>query len=194
VTWVPWAEYWFNTTYHSATQQTPFEVVYGRKPPLMVRWGVGETRVAAVQRELQDRDEALKQLKDQLVRAQDRMKSQADVHRKERSFEVGEWIFVKLRAHRQHSVVTCIHAKLAARYYGSYPIIERIGAVAYKLRLPEGSKVHPVFHVSLLKKAIGNYQEEEPLPDNLEGDSVGSLQPERVLAARVVRKQGEEVQ
>jgi hypothetical protein len=66
--------------------------------------------------------------------------------------------------------------------------------VAYKLRLPEGSKVHPVFHVSLLKKAIGNYQEEEPLPDNLEGDSVGSLQPERVLAARVVRKQGEEVQ
>jgi hypothetical protein len=122
------------------------------------------------------------------------MKSQADSHRKDRSFEIGEWVFVKLRAHRQQSVVTRIHAKLAARYYGPYPIIDRIGAVAYKLRLPEGSKVHPVFHVSLLKKAIGNYQEEEPLPTNLEGEAVSALQPERVLAERKIKEHGEEVQ
>lgn len=33
VHWIPWAEYWFNTTYHASTGQTPFEIVYGRPPP-----------------------------------------------------------------------------------------------------------------------------------------------------------------
>ena len=63
VSWVHWAEYWFNTNYHAATEKTPFEIVYGRPPPKLTRWLQGETRVEAVQRELIDRDEALRQLK-----------------------------------------------------------------------------------------------------------------------------------
>ncbi|CAJ2662808.1 unnamed protein product [Trifolium pratense] len=90
--WISWAEYWFNTTYHSATQQTTFEIVYGRKAPDLVHWGIGETRVEAVQRELQDRDEALRQLRDQLLKAQNRMKAQADANRVDKSFEIGEWV------------------------------------------------------------------------------------------------------
>lgn len=100
-------------------------------------------------------------------------------------------MFVKLRAHRQKSVVTRINAKLAARYYGPYPIIEKIGAVAYRLKLPEGSRVHPVFHVSLLKKAVGKYQEDEELPDLME-ESSDLYEPETVLAVRKVKHQGEE--
>jgi hypothetical protein len=126
--------------------------------------------VEAVQKELNDRDEALRQLKAQLLRAQGKMKQQADKKRCDKSFEIGEWVFVKLRAHRQQSVVSRINAKLAARYYGPYPEVERIGAVAYKIKLPEGSRVHPVFHVSLLKKAVGSYQEEDTLPDCLDGE------------------------
>ncbi|PNX84454.1 hypothetical protein L195_g040515, partial [Trifolium pratense] len=84
VAWVHWAEYWFNTTFHSSTEKTPFEIIYyGRGPPVMTRWLQGEVRVEAVQRDLLDRDEALRQLKDQLVKAQERMKNQADRKRTE---------------------------------------------------------------------------------------------------------------
>lgn len=48
-----------------------------------------------------DRDEALRQLKEHLLRAQGRMKTQADAKRVDKSFAIGEWVFVKLRAHRQ---------------------------------------------------------------------------------------------
>jgi hypothetical protein len=189
---VHWAEFWFNTTFHSATEKTPFEIVYGRPPPLIQRWVQGETRVEAVQRDLVDRDEALRQLREQLLRAQERMKGQADKRRNDRNFVCGEWVFVKLRAHRQQSVVTRINAKLAAKYYGPYPIIEKVGAVAYKLKLPEGSRVHPVFHVSLLKKAVGNYQEDDELPELID-EPVEVYNPEAVLASQRIKHQGEEV-
>jgi hypothetical protein len=191
--WIPWAEYWFNTTYNASTGKSPFEIVYGRAPPTLVRWVQGETRVEAVQKELLDRDEAIRQLRNHLLRAQERMKHFADKNRSDRSFEIGEWVFVKLRAHRQKSVVSRIHAKLSAKYYGPYPVVARIGAVAYKVKLPEGSRVHPVFHVSLLKKAVGTYQEDAELPDHLEGDKGTYYEPEDILAKRTIVVHGEEV-
>ena len=56
VLWVPWAEFWFNTTFHASAGSTPFELVYGRKPPMITRLLQGETRVEAVQKELEERD------------------------------------------------------------------------------------------------------------------------------------------
>ena len=186
--WLPWAEYWFNTTYHESTGTTPFEAVYGCRPPLIVRSVPGEVRVKGVQRELLDRDEALKQLKNHLLRAQGRMKAQADKHRTNISFEVGEMVFLKLKPHRQNSMVAKICPKLSARYYGPFQIMERIGEVAYHLKLPPSSRIHLVFHVSLLKKAVGDYKTREELPTGLEDDDAEIIEPLSILASHSVMK------
>ena len=46
--------------------------------------------------------------------------------------------------------------KLAPKYYGSYKVLQKIGSMSYKLELPITSQVHRVFHVSFLKKEIGD--------------------------------------
>lgn len=83
------------------------------------------------------------------------MKKIADKGRREKSFEVGDWVWVKPQAYRQLSLTQRKNWKLAAKYVGPYQIQEKIGFVAYKLKLPTSSKVHPVFHVSLLKPYFG---------------------------------------
>jgi hypothetical protein len=181
--WVPWAELWYNTTFHISTGFTPFEVVYGRKPPVLVHFLEGETRVEAVAQELRDRDEALRQLKHNLHRAQEQMKLYADKKRRDVHFDIGDWVFLKLRPHRQQSVVKRIHQKLAPRFFGPYQIVQKIGEVAYKLQLPESSKIHPIFHVSQLKKAIGDYHPTEELPISLDADK-SEVQPEKLLSWR----------
>ena len=46
--------------------------------------------------------------------------------------------------------------KLEPKYYGPYKVLQKFGSMDYKLELPTTSRVHPVFHVSCLKKEIGD--------------------------------------
>ena len=65
-------------------------------------------------------------------------------------------ILVYFRLHPQKTSLKRNGAEnLKLRYYGPYKVIQKIGEVAYELELTEGSKIHNVFHVSCLKKAIG---------------------------------------
>ncbi|XP_066323632.1 uncharacterized protein [Miscanthus floridulus] len=88
-----------------------------------------------------------------LLRAQQRMKSQVDKRRSERSFDVGDSVYLKLQPYVQASLAPRAHQKLSFRYFGPYKMLFCVGFVAYKLELPPTSTVHPVFHVSLLKLA-----------------------------------------
>jgi hypothetical protein len=189
-TWIAWAEYWYNTTYHASIGKTPFEVVYGRQAPTIIQFSSNETKVPVVALELSNRDEALRQLKLHLQKAQEQMAAYANKKRRDLSFQIGEWVFLKLRPHRQHSVVRRINQKLAPRFYGPFKIVAKIGEVAYKLQLPETSRIHPVFHVSLLKKAVGDYHNQGDLPKDLEVEEANDVYPEQVVGTRVTVKEG----
>ncbi|KAG6397792.1 hypothetical protein SASPL_144253 [Salvia splendens] len=78
---------------------------------------------------------------------------------------------------------------MAPRFFGPFRIEARIGATAYRLQLPASTRIHPVFHVSLLKRAIGEATSEATLPDEL-GVAALSFLPEKVLATRIDQREG----
>uniref|UniRef100_A0A2N9HKA3 RNA-directed DNA polymerase n=1 Tax=Fagus sylvatica TaxID=28930 RepID=A0A2N9HKA3_FAGSY len=168
VHWLPMAEFWFNTNYHTSTKMTPFEALYGYEPPTVMDYIPGTTKVAAVDDYLHQQQGIIGLLKENLLSTQSRMKSQADKHRLERSFQVGEWVFLRLQPFRQKS--------------------KKVGAVAYRLELPEEAQIHNVFHVSCLKPKLG--QSVLPIAKLPPMDSMGHLSPEpsRILDQRTIKR------
>ena len=112
------------------------------------------------------------------------MKQQADHNRTEREFEVGEWVFVKLQPYKQLSLKQKGKNKLAPKFYGPYQINKKISQVAYGLSLPETSRVHNVFHVSCLKRALGNNQTSQTTLPSLDDEGRVILEPEGILSTR----------
>ena len=136
---------------------TPFQAVYGYEPPKWKDIITNHVKVASVSDHLEENQKVAQILKDNLNTARNRMKQQADRHRIEREFEVGDWVFVRLQPYKQLSLKQGGKNKLAPRFYGPYQINKKISHVAYALELPTTSRIHNVFHVSCLKKVIGQH-------------------------------------
>jgi len=182
--WLALAEFWYNTNLHSALNKSPFEVLYGHPPRHFGIEGVDACAVPDLATWLRDHQDMINLLQ-QLLRAQQRMKYQADKSRSERSFAVGEQVWLKLQPYVQTSVAHRASNKLSFRYFGPFEILSKIGSVAYKLKLPADSSIHPVFHVSLLKKAVGTPSHPiMPFPSDVQSVQV----PELVLDRRLRTK------
>jgi hypothetical protein len=154
--WLPWAEFCFNSSYQTALKATPFKVVYGRVPPPLFPYQAGMTRVVAVDRQLQDRDEFLIEIKNRLLQSQALMKQVHDQRRSDMEFAVGNWVWLHLNQRAATSVRGAGPSKLSAKFFGPYQVTTKIGSVSYRLQLPPNAKIHNVFHVVFLKKFEGS--------------------------------------
>jgi hypothetical protein len=112
---------------------------------------------------LLEAEESIRMVRKNLKIAQSRQRSYADTRRRELSFKVGDFVYLKvspIRGVRRFRV----KGKLAPRYIGPYQILARHGEVPYQLGLPENlSAVHNVFHVSQFKKCLRVPEEELPV-------------------------------
>ena len=105
---------------------------------------------------IRETTEKIVQIKARLQASRDRQKSYADKRRKPLEFQVGDRVLLKVSPWK--GVIRFgKRGKLNPRYIGPFEIVARIGPVAYRLQLPaELNGVHPVFHVSNLKKCLSD--------------------------------------
>ncbi|GJX94910.1 putative reverse transcriptase domain-containing protein [Tanacetum coccineum] len=162
---LPLAEFSYNNSYHSSIRCAPFEALYGRKYRSHVLWAeIGEGSLIRLELVLETTDKVVL-IKKKLKAARDRQKSYADKRRKPLEFEVGDRVLLKMSPWKD-----VVHfgkkGKLAPRYVRPFEILERIGLVAYRLRLLEElSSLHDTFHVSNLKKCLVDANLHVPLDE-----------------------------
>jgi hypothetical protein len=165
-----------------------FKALYGHEPNMGAMPELDTVTEPSVAGVIKDRAAQLELLKKHLTTAQLRMKTFADRNRTEKQFQVGDAVLLKLQPYAQATVINRPYPKLAYKYFGPYKILDKVGQVSYRLELPEGTKVHNVFHVSQLKEFRPDYTPvfaelpKLPLLDSTE------TAPERILDRRLVKK------
>jgi hypothetical protein len=190
--WLPAAEWWYNCSYHTSIKMTPFEALYEYKPPLLHQVLVPCNVSPETQVTLQEKDHMIKTLQHNLLQAQQRMKKYADAKRTERSFEVGDPVYLKMQPYRETSLGLRNALKLTSKWYGPFRVMQRIGQVAYKIQLPSDAKIHDVFHVNQLKKHLGKRAIPNPKLPLVTPDGRVKIAPLAILQRRQVpRNAGE---
>ncbi|KAL7116077.1 hypothetical protein ACP275_04G220700 [Erythranthe tilingii] len=145
------AQFSYNLQRSEATGRSPFELATGQQPltPHTLATTTdgrspGALKMAKSWEEQADLARAC------LEKARRRMKKWADDKRRPREFDVGAQVMVKLLP-QQFRALRSMHKGLVRRYEGPFPVIAKVGKVSYRLELPSSLKIHPVFHVSMLK-------------------------------------------
>lgn len=115
------------------------------------------------------------------------MRKYADLRRSERQFEKRDWVYLHLQPYKQLTVAARKNLKLFARFYGLFQVTEKIGSMAYRLELPPQLQIHPVFHISQLKKKLGVWL--EPIQQLPLVNATGAVksEPAEVLSRWVIR-------
>jgi hypothetical protein len=156
------AEFACNNAPNASTGMTPFRVNYGRDPynPYSTITKIPDD-IPATAEFLEGLTNSTKIATDALVLAKANQERNANKSRRDVSFEIGDQVLLSANHINLASQALRPTKKLQHRFIGPYKIIQKISAVAYKLELPESLRIHPVFHVSLLRQ----YQDPASFPD-----------------------------
>jgi len=183
---LPLVEFAYNNSYHSSIGMPPYQALYGRPCRTPLSWEKLEDRVIVGPELVQEMEEQVKQVRQRLKEAHDRQKSYVDSHRIDRSYEVGDQVFIRIRPNKS-TIRFGKGTKLSPRFVGPFRIKEKIGPVAYRLvLLPHLHKTHDVFHVSVLRHYVSDESHKLAWQDLQVSDMVTVMvEPLRILDRRV---------
>ena len=179
---LPLVEFAYNNSFHTSIGMSPYEALYGRPFRTPLCWTqVGERSMIGPEI-VEETTEKIKLVKEKMKEAQDRQKSYADKRRKHLEFEVGDLIYLKMITFKGRARVSG-RRKLDPRFLGPFRILERVGAVAYKLDLPSAMDAyHNVFHVSQLRKCLTDQDIVLPeIPKDLGKNLTLETRPVRII-------------
>jgi hypothetical protein len=151
---LPWAEFSYNNSYQESIKMALFEVLYGRICRTPLNWIEPGEKVIFGPDLVQEAESIVHQVQENLKAVKSRQETYANKRRRPLEFKVGNHVYLKdspMKGMKRFGV----KGKLAPRYIGPFPILEKYIIVAYKLELPPSLiRVHNIFHVSQLKKCL----------------------------------------
>jgi hypothetical protein len=200
--WVEWlglAEFSYNKAKHSATGESPFLVAQGREP--LTPADLAHTsailpeadRVKEAEDFVAERKSVLERTRLLLEKAQSKYVKQVNKGRRQVEFTEGQKVWLNVKNFARPEGLT---TKFMAKFAGPFRIVKRVFDDVYKLELPKEIKVHPTFHVSLLKPYFEDTLRPErqqvlrPQPE-LVGEHM-EFEVEAILNSKNTRKRGKQ--
>ena len=151
---LPFVQFAYNNTPHSATNKAPFEIVYGRKLPIPM--STFSSDVPTANNLAHDHAHILQEATNAIEKAQTRYTKQANKTRKHIEFKLNDFVWLRIEKRRLKSIENHPKVKLAPRFYGPFQITQVINPNAYRLNIPQHWHIHNSFHISLLRKLKGD--------------------------------------
>ena len=144
----------YSKSFHSSIGRAPFEALYGRRCKTPLCWYESGESALLGPDIMQDTTEKVEMIQDKMRASHSRQKSYHDKRRKDIEFQVGDHVL--LRVNHVNGVECALKCrKLTPSFVGPFEIVEKFGAVAYRIVLPPSlSNLHDVFHVSQLRKYV----------------------------------------
>jgi len=183
VSLLPLAEFAYNNSLHSSTNQSPFFALSGYHPRFDL-FPTSDNSVPAADKRIEEITANHSLLIKTLTQAKEDYKRHADLHRiSGTSLEVGDFVYLN----RKNINTRRPSSKLDYKLLGPFPIIEKVNPVAFRLQLPATMKIHPVFHRSLLEKAtLSDIPDRTQLDTpQIEAESTVEYEINKILNSRI---------
>ena len=182
------AEFAYNNAQQSSTSHSPFFLNHRHHPIVPVN--IHKSLVSAAEDFTLQMKNLLKIAQDNISQAQVRQAKYANQHRREETFQEGDSVLISSENINLPSQALRPTKKFQARYIGPYPVLSKISDNAYKIKLPETLKIHPVFHVSKLKRYTETNDQEfpgriVPPPESVIIDDKEEFEVEQILDKRI---------